>query len=131
MCECNIFLYTDGVPEKETNRIQEKLGEELVKVKEWPSKNKLLLHIGKTESYLFESKFNLCKVDDLAFKVDGYVLANRTSAAWLLLIERRLFQKLKMVYKITSNRAPVYFNSYFLWVNVKHRHFYQTKYYRS
>lgn len=76
-----MFLYANDalyVSEKETNRIQEKLGEELVKVKDW-SENKLLLHLGKTESIHFGSKFNLHKVDDLALKVDGYVLANRAS----------------------------------------------------
>lgn len=76
-----MFLYANDdalyVSEKETNRIQEKLGEELVKVKDW-SENKLL-HLGKTESIYFGSKFNLHKVDDLALKVDEYVLANRAS----------------------------------------------------
>lgn len=59
VCECNMFLYADDAAllfsDKETNRIQEKLGE-LDKVKDWLSENKLLLHLGKTETILCGSK---------------------------------------------------------------------------
>ncbi len=72
---CNMFLYADDdallASGKETNKIQEKLGEELVKVKDWLSENKLLLHLGKTESIIFGSKYKLSKEDDLVIKVDG------------------------------------------------------------
>ncbi len=87
VCECNMFLYADDAAllasGKETNKIQEKLGEELVKVKDWLSENKLLLHLGKTECILFGSKYKLSKEDDLVVKVDGYELTNKTLVNYL------------------------------------------------
>ncbi len=52
-------------------------------MKDWLSENKLLLHLGKTESILFGSKYKLSREDDLVIKVDGYELTNKTSVNYL------------------------------------------------
>ncbi len=50
-CECNMFLYANDAAllasGKDANTIQEKLDEEMVKVKDWLAENKLLVHLGK------------------------------------------------------------------------------------
>ncbi len=55
----------------------------MVKVNDWLAENKLLLHLGKTESIMFGSKYKLSKEDDLVIKVDGYELTNKTSVNYL------------------------------------------------
>ncbi len=87
VCECNMLLYANDAAlfafGKDANKIQEKIGEEMVKVKDWLAENKLLLHLGKTESILFGSKYKLSKEDDLVIKVDGYELTNKTLVNYL------------------------------------------------
>ncbi len=82
-----MFLYDDDAAllasGKDANTIQEKLDEEMFKVKDWLAENKLLLHLGKTESIMFGSKYKLSKEDDLVIKVDGYELTNKTSINYL------------------------------------------------
>lgn len=62
VCDCNLFLYADDsallVSNKDVGRIQVNLGEELSKVRDWLSENKLLLHLDKMEFILYRSKDN-------------------------------------------------------------------------
>ncbi len=87
VCECNMLLYANDAAlfafGKDANTIQEKLGEEMVKLKDWLAENMLLLRLGKTESILFGSKYKLSREDDLVIKVDGYELTNKTSVNYL------------------------------------------------
>ncbi len=59
------------------------LGKELCKVRDWISENKLMLHLGKTESILFGSKQNLNKVSKLSVKVGDCLISYRTSVNYL------------------------------------------------
>lgn len=54
LCDCNVCLYAGDsallVSDKEANKVQKRVGEELNKVDVWLSENKLLPHFGITES---------------------------------------------------------------------------------
>ena len=60
---CKLLLYAEDsaflVSGKTTQLIQESLSSELDAAREWLIKNKLSLHLGKTEAILFGSKRNL------------------------------------------------------------------------
>ncbi len=87
VCDCNLFLYADDsallISDKDVGRIQENLGKELCKVRDWLSENKLMLHLGKTESILFGSKQNLNKVSKLSVRVGDCLISNQTSVNYL------------------------------------------------
>ncbi len=87
VCDCNLFLYADDsalfISDKDVGRIQVNLSKELCKVRDWLSENKLMLHLGKTESILFGSKQNLNKVSKLSVRVGDCLISNRTSVNYL------------------------------------------------
>ncbi len=87
VCDCNLFLYADDssllISDKDVGRIQVNLGKELCKVRDWLSENKLMLHLGKTESILFGSKKILNKVSKLSVKVGDCLISNRISVIYL------------------------------------------------
>ena len=49
----------------------------------WLSDNKLSIHLGKTESILFGSNFNLNKVDNFAIKVGNSVITRKNKITYL------------------------------------------------
>ncbi len=87
VCDCNLFLYADDsallISDKDVGRIQVNLAKELCKVRDWLSENKLMLHLGRTESILFGSKQNLNKVSKLSVGVGDCLISNRTSVNYL------------------------------------------------
>ncbi len=85
---------------KDANTIQEKLGEEMVKVKDWQVENTLLLYLGKTESIIFGSKYKLSKEDDLVIKVDGYELTNKTLVNYLECVQDNNFSRTSLARKV-------------------------------
>ncbi len=84
VCDCIFFLYADDsallISDKDDGRIQVNSGKELCKVRDWLSENKLVLHLGKTESILFGSKN---KVSKLSVKVGDCLISNITSVNYL------------------------------------------------
>ncbi len=76
------FLYADDsallISDKDVGRIQMNSSKKLYKVRDWLSENKLMLHLGKTESIFFGSKLNLNKVSKLSVKVGDCLISNRT-----------------------------------------------------
>ncbi len=68
------------ISDKDDGRIQVNSGKELCKVRDWLSENKLVLHLGKTESILFGSKN---KVSKLSVKVGDCLISNITSVNYL------------------------------------------------
>lgn len=102
-CEENMFLYDAGyllAADMEAERIQEKLGEDLVKVKEWLTEKKLLLHLGKSESILLGSNYKLHNAKDLSVKVNSYVIANRTSVNYLGCVLDNNLNGVNMAWKV-------------------------------
>merc|ERR1712212_257463 len=65
------------------SQVEKTLGLELGKVSTWLSDNKLSLHLGKTESILFGSSFNLNKVDNFTVKVGDTVITRKDAITYL------------------------------------------------
>lgn len=76
-CTCSLFFCADNsailVSHKDKDRIQEILVDELCWIRSWLSDNRLLLHLGKTESVLFGSKARLSKDSELDIKLESIV----------------------------------------------------------
>ncbi len=57
VCDCNLFVYADDsalfISDKDVGRIQVNLGKELCKVRDWLSENKLMLHLGKIDYFIW------------------------------------------------------------------------------
>lgn len=86
-CSCNLFLYADDatllISHKELNTLQRMLGEELSKISNWLSDNRLSLHLGKTESILFGSKPRLRKAPRLKVDLVSEVIVAKTTVKYL------------------------------------------------
>ena len=70
--ECDLCLYADDsillVGGENVQQIENRLENEMTKISEWLESNKLSLHLGKTESILFSSKYNLKKESEMKIK---------------------------------------------------------------
>ena len=80
-CDCNLFLFADDsallVSGRDRLQVENTLSSELSKICTWLSDNKLSIHLGKTESILFGSNFNLNKVDNFTIKVGDSVITRK------------------------------------------------------
>ncbi len=107
VCDCNLFLYADDsallISDKDVGRIQVNLSKELCKVSDWLSENKLMLHLGKTESILFGSKKKLNKVSKLSVRVGDCLISNRTSVNYLGCILDNDLSGVSMVMNVSSS----------------------------
>jgi 3-polyprenyl-4-hydroxybenzoate decarboxylase len=66
---CNLFLYADDsalvTSGKNSKEIESSLNKELLSLSKWLEMNKLSLHLGKTESIVFASKYHLKKLSKI------------------------------------------------------------------
>lgn len=110
VCEGELFLYADDaallIADKGSNSIQAKLGDECIKVKEWLADNKLLLHLGKSESILFGSNYNLRREEELIIKIDNHVLANKSSVKYLGCVLDRNLNGQSMAWSVWAKSMP-------------------------
>ena len=85
--DCNLFLFADDsalvVSHKDKMEVERLLSEELVKVSVWLSDNRLSLHLGKTESILFGSNYNLKKSPGFKIVVGDFEVATKESITYL------------------------------------------------
>lgn len=86
-CECNLFLFADDsallVSGRDIVQVENTLSSELSRICAWLSDNKLSIHLGKTESILFGSNFNLKRVDSFSIKVGDNVITRKNEITYL------------------------------------------------
>ena len=103
-CDCNLFLFADDsallASGKDKLQVEKTLSLELGRVSTWPSDNKLSLHLGKTESILFGSSFNLNKVDNFTVKVGDTVITRKDAITYLGCILEANLSSDKMATKV-------------------------------
>ena len=79
--KCKLLLYADDsvllASGKDLAEIEATLSSELESVNDWLSDNKLLLHLGKTQSIVFGTRTNLCKCNTLNIIVNILFMAPR------------------------------------------------------
>ena len=97
--KCKLLLYADDsallVSGKDIKVIQETLGKELCALSSWLVDNKLFLHLGKTESILFESYKKICNSPSLDIKCGDTKISSKKSVRYLGLdLEQTLSGKL-------------------------------------
>jgi hypothetical protein len=73
--ECNLYLYADDsaitFSSKSVTHIEQVLSQNLEKLSTWLIKNKLSLHLGKTECIIFSSKRKIKKLTNLKIKCNN------------------------------------------------------------
>ena len=86
-CDCNLFLFADDsallVSDRSQLEVEKALSSELGKISTWLADNKLSLHLGKTESILFGSNYNLSKADGLKVKVGDSIITQKDEITYL------------------------------------------------
>ena len=79
---CKLILYADDsallVSGKHIKAIENVLGDSLLSLSNWLIANKLSLHLGKTESILFGTKYMLSKHSKLAISCGNNVITSKT-----------------------------------------------------
>ena len=84
---CKLLLYADDsallVSGKDVTRIETILSNELQNVSNWLVDNKLSVHFGKTESFLFCSKIKLCKSPELNIQCNGTNVRPKSTVTYL------------------------------------------------
>ncbi len=84
---CDLMLYADDsaliVSGKIVQAIETKLSQELYKISVWLEKNKLSLHLGKTESILFASKKRLKDKNKMNIVCNGNEIIAKDSVKYL------------------------------------------------
>ena len=85
--KCKLLIYTDDsalmVPGLDPKVIAEILSNELKSCRQWLIDNKLSLHLGKTESILFGTKYKLDKVNSFEVKCNNEIIINVKSVKYL------------------------------------------------
>ena len=85
--KCKLLLYADDsvllVSGKVVLEIERILGVELGTVNEWLCENRLLLHLGKTQSILFGSKKRISKCSELHVTCNGSVIGSESEVTYL------------------------------------------------
>ena len=85
--KCKLILYADDsallISHKNPQYIADMLSRELDSCREWLIDNKLSLHLGKTESILFCSKYRIRKSGAFLVTCNGEKIAPTTSAKYL------------------------------------------------
>ena len=84
---CKLLLYADDsallVSDKCVSKIENVLSEELQNISKWLVDNKLSLHLGKTESILFGSKYKLSKSSKLNVECNGTQIIAKSTVKYL------------------------------------------------
>lgn len=78
---------------------------ELENVRWWLIYNKLLMHLGKTESILFETKKKLSRINTLKVSFNGAEIVSQTSVSYLRIIMEQLLSCDSIAAKILSKCA--------------------------
>ena len=85
--KCKLLLYADDsalmVPGLDPESIAEILSNELKSCRQWLIDNKLSLHLGKTESILFGTKFKLDRVNSFEVKCNNEIINNVKNVKYL------------------------------------------------
>ena len=109
-CGCNLFLFADDsallVSGRDWEQVENSLSSELSKICTWLSDNKLSIHLGKTESILFGSNFNLNKVDNFTIKVGNSVITRKNEITYLGCILEANLSSDKMTSKVNKINLP-------------------------
>jgi hypothetical protein len=84
---CKLLLYADDsallVSGKNPKDIGNTLSKELDSCREWLNDNKLSLHLGKTESILFGSQYNLNKATGFSVICNNEIIKHASSVKYL------------------------------------------------
>ena len=85
--KCKLVLYADDsallVSGKDVLEIEMVLSVELGAVSEWLCENRLSLHLGKTQYYLFGSKKRISKCSELHATCNGSVIGSEFVVTYL------------------------------------------------
>ena len=86
--KCKLLLYADDsallVSGKDVSEVERTLSMDIGAVSEWLCENRLLLHLGKTQSILFGSKKRLTKCSELHVTCDGCVIGSESEAGYVI-----------------------------------------------
>ena len=84
---CDLLLYADDscltVTHKDINVIEDTLNENLSSLCDWLIDNKLSIHLGKTESILFGTRYSLSKANELNIKYGNQQIEQKQSVKYL------------------------------------------------
>ena len=105
-CNCNLSLFADDAAvmasDKDKSQVESVLSTELSNISVWLSDNKLSLHLGKTESILFGSIFNLNKSPGFTVKVGENIITSKEEVTYLGCILDSKLTGEKMALKVIS-----------------------------
>ena len=88
-CNCKLFLFADDsallISGENKLQVEEALSSEVTKIRTWLTDNKLSLHLGKTESILYGTRYSLreINVSDFKVKVDDTVISSKEEITYL------------------------------------------------
>ena len=85
--ECTLLLYADDsaihFSHKDPEVMSRKLSSKLESCSKWLVDNKLLLHLGKTECILFDSRRKLRKVHNFEIECNGHTIKAQSPVKYL------------------------------------------------
>ena len=105
-CNCSLSLFADDAAviasDRDKSQVERVLSTELSNISLWLSDNKLSLHLGKTESILFGSIYNLNKSPGFTVRVGDNIVTNKEEVTYLGCILDSKLTGEKMALKVIS-----------------------------
>ena len=125
--DCDLCLYADDslliVSDKDIKKVEHTLEIEINKISKWLQSNKLSLHLGKTESIVFGSKYKLRKESKMNISCNNVPIEAKSNVKYLgVILDQDMSGETtgsKIVKKVNSGLKFLYRKSEFL--NVKNR----------
>ena len=104
--KCKLLLYADDsallASSSDVSEIEEILKLELESVSKWLAENRLSLHLGKTESFLFGSNKRLAKCKELNITCNGIDIGSGSEVTYLGVTLDQNLSGSSMITKIIS-----------------------------